>query len=68
MRTVEPGWWAVWSPFLAGSCNNDDDAGLCAFDELPSGEMCMVEPARIGLDGAIYGIPLEGAYKLQSPS
>jgi hypothetical protein len=23
---------------------------------------------RIGPDGAIYGIPLEGAYKLQSPS
>jgi outer membrane protein assembly factor BamB len=36
--TVKPGWWAVWSPFLAGdlvlagSCNNDDNPGLSAFD------------------------------------
>lgn len=36
--TASPGWWGVWSPFLvgdrvlAGSCNNDTNAGLSAFD------------------------------------
>ena len=35
---VNPGWWAVWSPFLidgkvlTGSCNNDDNKGLSALD------------------------------------
>ncbi|MBI4890271.1 MAG: PQQ-binding-like beta-propeller repeat protein [Acidobacteria bacterium] len=42
--TVKPGWWGVWSPFLAGdlvlagSCNNDDQAGLSAFD-MRSGQL-----------------------------
>jgi outer membrane protein assembly factor BamB len=36
--TVNPGWWSVWSPFLignkvlTGSCNNEDNKGLSAFD------------------------------------
>lgn len=36
--SINPGWWAVWSPFLidnkmlTGSCNNDDNKGLSALD------------------------------------
>jgi outer membrane protein assembly factor BamB len=35
---VKPGWWGAWSPLVAGdrvlsgSCNNDDNNGLSAFD------------------------------------
>lgn len=36
---VNPGWWGVWQPFimgdyfLTGSCNNDGNEGLSAFDK-----------------------------------
>lgn len=35
---VRPGWWGTWSPYLigdlvlTGSCNNEDNKGLSAFD------------------------------------